>query len=342
MKRRILLILCVAWLSCHLSSCAPVTDNVPRDRLANFFSQIKPPRGNADMHYMLAIYYQQLGKHVDAIEEFQKTVTISPANFQAYNGMGISYDMLGDFVSAIHSYERALKVDPSSGHTYNNLGYSFLMQGRIEDAVGAFEKAISIQSGIKCFHNNLGAAYALNYQYDLALAEFEKGGNTAQAHKNIARLLFQQGFTLEAESHLSAALALNSSIDQVLSDLSSCDNQLRTANESGYATLLPCTDLEIEVCNGNGVKNMARSIKRYLEDRGFKVVRVTNADHFHHEKDRIYYCGNAQAVKLLTKEMPGNWISKTVTGLGKPGIKMKVLIGKELIPYRKIFEGDMS
>ncbi len=335
MKRITLLVLLVGWLCCHFSGCTSISDYNLQTRFAEFFSQVRPAREDPEAHYQLATYYQQQGKHGYAIEEFQKVVDICPDHVGAYNGMGISYDMLEDFQRAIQSFEHALKLNPSSGHTYNNLGYSFMMQGKIEDAIAALQKAVAIEGAIKCFHNNLGAAYAMASRHDLAFGEFEKGGDKSQANKNIAMMLLRQGLFLDAGTHSLKDFSFNPPDDQLRSEITLCDGQIQKSHEPEGAKFLIGTDAAIELSNGNGVNNMAKNIKEYLAERGYNVVRLTNADHFHHASGRIYYSeAGLETAKRLAAEMPGKWISLPVEGLEKPKLKVKVLIGRDLIPYR--------
>jgi tetratricopeptide (TPR) repeat protein len=99
-------------------------------------------------------------------------------------------------------------------------------------------------------------------------------------------------------------------------------------------------NMEIEISNGNGVRHMARRVGGYLKGKGYKVTRLTNAQHFQFADTTIYYCsGNLQDAYQVAKEIPG-WNEMTkVVNLGRPSIKVKVLIGKDLVPYDSLFRG---
>ena len=68
----------------------------------------------------------------------------------------------------------------------------------------------------------------------------------------------------------------------------------------------------------------------YLKERGFKVVRLTNAEHFNHSATRIYYQKGfgddaqqvAQQIVLMVRDM------EELKKLDRANIKVKVLIGK--------------
>jgi len=157
--------------------------------LAAFASKIRPVRGNPDSHYMLARFYQERGKHQEAIAEFEKTLAIEPGHIKALNAMGVSYDFLMDFPRAFECYQAALVLDPDSANIYyNNMGQSMLLQGRYIPSIEAFKMAAAYDEDFPDarVHKNLGRAYAMFGHYDLALAEFElvDGDESAEALLN--------------------------------------------------------------------------------------------------------------------------------------------------------------
>jgi Flp pilus assembly protein TadD len=99
------------------------------------------------------------------------------------------------------------------------------------------------------------------------------------------------------------------------------------------------TEVGIEVSNGNGVNRMASKIAQYLEQKGYVISRVTNASHFTHAKTKIYYCeGYLQEAYRLAKEIPGwNEMEKTEMPDKLP-IKIRVLIGKDLVPFARLMD----
>ena len=99
-------------------------------------------------------------------------------------------------------------------------------------------------------------------------------------------------------------------------------------------------NMEIEISNGNGVRHMARRVGGYLKKKGYEVTRLTNAQHFQFADTTIYYCSdNLQDAYQVAKEIPGWNEMKKVVNLGRPSIKVKVLIGKDLVPYDNFFRG---
>jgi hypothetical protein len=80
---------------------------------------------------------------------------------------------------------------------------------------------------------------------------------------------------------------------------------------------------------------MARKMGDYLKTRGLKVSRVTNANHFDHRVSKIYYQeGYHEAASRLADQLPALDGMEEAKRFDRPDIKIKLLIGKDLVPYQ--------
>jgi Tfp pilus assembly protein PilF len=102
--------------------------------------------------------------------------------------------------------------------------------------------------------------------------------------------------------------------------------------------------LNIEISNGNGVRHMARNMGTYLNTKGFNVDRLTNADHFNHPETKIYYQkGYEQDALRLAKEFSGlQEIPNLIEQNQMMRRAIKVLIGKDLVPYNEYIMSDLK
>jgi hypothetical protein len=93
--------------------------------------------------------------------------------------------------------------------------------------------------------------------------------------------------------------------------------------------------LYIEISNGNGVRHMAKNMGIYLNPKGFKTNRLTNADNFNYPETKIYYqSGYEQEALRLAKEIPGRQeIPDLIEHNRLMRRSIKVLIGKDLVPF---------
>ncbi len=368
MKRGTLFFPVLALILFCLAGCATVENTLTyfgfgkpdaRYRISNedvvdFVSRVKPVEGNPDSHYLLATYYLERGLYKEALAEFRKVIAISPDYVKAYNGMGISYDHLEDHGRAVEAFQTALKLDPRSTFIYNNLGYSYMLQGNLDAAISAFEAVIAFRGGNNRIHNNLGMAYALKGEYDRALEQFELAGGKVQAYYNLAQIYFQKGMINEARNGYREALSRESSLGRAQVGLENCDI-LALAEEKVQNTRMTAssaepwecaTDLKkarIEISNGNGVRNMARRVGNYLGKKGFGIVRLTNADHFNYRRAGVY-CqeGYLDVARQVAAEIPGVEIVRPIDPSERSDIHVKVLVGKDLIPHKRLFAGGQS
>ena len=342
--------------------------------LKEFFANVRPGRGNPEAYYQLGKHYQDRNLHHEAIKEFKKVVYINPQHAMALNRLGISYDLLGKYDQAIEAYQEALKIDPSQDHVYNNLGYSYLLRGEVEGAVKAFKSAIALNGQKEIYHNNLGLAYSKNNQYDLALQEFKVGGDEAKAHYNLANQYFEQEKYEEAKQNYQTALDLEPTMvtagkrleaSEALARISNAEKregprfsaEIKDSNkelnkiakemaidskENGKNNKEMRTG-EVEISNGNGVNNMARVIGGFLTENKFKVVRFTNADNFNYEESQIFYKkGDQHTAERMNQEIPVAVSQNEVKNFDRPHIKVKLLVGRDVIPYKKNFTKNQT
>ena len=356
--------------------------------LGNFFGRIFPAdsenklsagvrtqKGSPDSIYLLGSYYQERGRHGEAISEFKKVVMIDPQHSKAYSRMGVSYDLLGRYDQAIEVYKESLRIDPNIDYVYNNLGYSYLLKGEVDEAVKAFKSAIALNNQKDIYHNNLGLALAKKEQFDLALQEFKAAGDEARAHYNLANQYYDRERYEEAKEHYQIALEQKPEMkaaqnrleaSEALARISEAktkipDTNSLTAKEMSEAKQKILAMVEqaekqtakkeekssregqIEISNGNGVNRMARVIAEYLKENNFKVVRLTNAENFNVKNSQIYYQkGYEGTAAQVNKEIPLSVSQEEVKSFDRPHIKVKLVIGKDVIPYKKNFGKNLS
>jgi len=345
MSRKIIVVfVCSIFLVLTVSACLSSKDQAIVTNLKTFAKTMRPVKGNPDSHYYLARYYQDRGKHREAIVEFEKTIAITPDNARALYAMGVSYDHLREFKLASECYKKALALNPESAHIYfNNIGQSLFMQGKYDPAVRSFEKAVTYNEEFPNarIHNNLGRAYAMNGQYNLALSEFVKVNNGAMAESILNRVLSESEKQTPAPvlakvklddqtKAFSAKVAgflenRTIAIAKAQQEKNAALNVAQTQQSTGNAAKV-C----MEVQNGNGVKFSARNMKDYLNKKGFNVTRVN--DGIQVAGTFIYYeKGYEKEAKILASHIPVAAKLKEVTSLDVPQIKIRLLVGQNMI-----------
>jgi len=343
-------VVCCGAFILTLSACATVKNfagffgilNTSKEpgsekNLTIFAKTIRSNRGNPDSHYLLARYYQERGNHLEAIIEFEKTLAIEPGNVKALNAMGVSYDNIKQFERASSCYQAALKLDPESANIYyNNIGQSLFLQRKYTQAIEAFKEAAAYDEDFPNarIHDNLGRAYAMAGQYDLAVVEFEKGSGSASTKSVLDRILLEAERQNPASGNVAVAAndeakAFASKVSKFLQERQASIDMTQKKQASGEAD-----NICIEISNGNGKEFIARDMRDSLIREGFRVTRVTNGINV--VRTYIYYeKGYAQEAKALARQMPVAAKLKELESLDVPEIKVKILLGKDMIRHMR-------
>jgi hypothetical protein len=96
-------------------------------------------------------------------------------------------------------------------------------------------------------------------------------------------------------------------------------------------------NVELEIANGNGVNGMARRLQYYLKERGFKVVKITNANTFDHITTKIlYYNGHRKDVDHLIQQIDFCPDERGIIQLKNFGRRVKIVIGKDMIRQNEV------
>jgi tetratricopeptide (TPR) repeat protein len=227
------------------------------------------------------------------------------------------------------------------------------MQGNIDEAIASFKQALTLNSKKEIYHNNLALAYFKKGQRELALNELKSAGDgdDAKAHYMIANLYYKEGAYKQAKEEYNEALKINPEMKQAKTKIEAVENMAKiteTVNpktETGkglskieHSGKSPETNPVggIEVSNGNGVKRMARGVAEYLKEHDLKVIRLTNADHFAYSNSRLY-CQKEflSTAREVNKRIPLPLKIQEVKQLDRPTIKVKLIIGKDLVNHKK-------
>jgi Flp pilus assembly protein TadD len=90
-------------------------------------------------------------------------------------------------------------------------------------------------------------------------------------------------------------------------------------------------DVDVEITNGNGVDGMAGRLGRRLRREGFRVGRLTNANHFDYQKTVLFYGkGKADQAMLIADVLPGGGRVRMVE-LDQTGMHVQVLMGADMV-----------
>jgi tetratricopeptide (TPR) repeat protein len=126
-----------------------------------------------------------------AIEAYQRAITIRPHYADAHVGMGDARAAKGEHEAAIAHYQKALSLDPLNARVQFALGKIYYTEkGLYYEAVGAYKKAIELDQSFLDARMGLGEIYEEKGLYKDAVAEYKKvieiDAKHTSAHYNLA------------------------------------------------------------------------------------------------------------------------------------------------------------
>ncbi len=323
----------------------------------------------------LGYSYVLQGNYAAAVETFSKASILNEKDSRIRNNLAMAYAMAGHYDQAFHEFETAGKGDKGYAHlklaavyyekamfrqAAENYKLALALNASPEAArkgLEASEELMKISEAVARHveMENTRAAQEEDIMNPVIvgmMAAAPQNDIVAADHVQSARKLYEEGSFKEARQQYSHALALNPALGAARKGLVASESLARIADASSPGTetaqassgevkavLAAGKDLQkagIEVSNGNGKSHMARDIRTYLKAQGFSVVRVTNARHFNHAEGSIHYEKEYRDVAMeIAGQIPQIKDMKEVDKCDRPNVKVKVLIGKDLIAYRQ-------
>ena len=130
--------------------------------------------GNFMAHDGLGEQLAKRGRLDEAIDQFQKALSIAPGYREIETNLMLALTKKGRTDEAIAHLQALLKGDPNDAQMHYNLGNALQKKGDSQGAIAAYEKAISIQGRYPAAHYNLGIALDKNGQIEEAIAHYQE------------------------------------------------------------------------------------------------------------------------------------------------------------------------
>ena len=126
-----------------------------------------------DTYDYMATAYLQLGDTRGAERAYKTALSLDPQREDIYLNLGNLYYDGKDFDQAKKTYENAVKAYPSA-ETYYSLAHCCLGMDRLDEAEQNFRKVISMEPESENGYYGLGMTYAKQGEYKEAIQQFEK------------------------------------------------------------------------------------------------------------------------------------------------------------------------
>ena len=116
----------------------------------------------------------RLNQTKEAIEDFNKSIQLSPENAAVYNNRGNALMDLGHPDEAVKDFDRAVALSPNYGAAYNNRGNARVALGQYALAFQDFRKAVELMPQSAVPFNGRGMAHAELKRYHAAVRDLSR------------------------------------------------------------------------------------------------------------------------------------------------------------------------
>lgn len=140
---------------------------------------------HSDALHLLGLIFNSLNQKDKAVEFITKAISILKYEVYYFN-LATVFQEQNKIEEAIDMYEKAISINPNYEKAYYNLGRAFQEQNKLHKAITMYEKAISINFNYYGAYNNLSILYRAQNRLDEAIVMHEKAiainPNYAEAH----------------------------------------------------------------------------------------------------------------------------------------------------------------
>ncbi|WP_263351397.1 tetratricopeptide repeat protein [Acidicapsa acidisoli] len=172
-----------------------------------------------------ALYPYWLGRldydaqhYADAIQNFQRAVTLSPTMARAYDNLGLCYYSQNENALAVDNFRKAIELDRGSQHRspwpYLNLAVTLQSLNQLKDAEANLHEALRIDTQLAPAHYRLGSVLEDIGRLDMAVDELQRASaldnRYAEPHLALARIYKKLGKADAAQQEVQAYLKLHS------------------------------------------------------------------------------------------------------------------------------------
>jgi protein O-mannosyl-transferase len=145
-----------------------------RNSTTLFSHALQLTKNNSQAHNNLGVALSGEGKMEDAIDNYNKAITIAPAEFSLYSNRGVAYAALGRYQMAIEDYNKSIRLEPNHADAYANRGIAYTSLGQFHLAVKDYNVAIQLKPDLIMAYIGRGVNYTHLGQYRLAIEDFHK------------------------------------------------------------------------------------------------------------------------------------------------------------------------
>ncbi len=167
--------------------------------------------------------FYESGSLEEAVQEFQRALTLDPDNVNVHNSLGVCYANIGKFEEAVAEFSRVTELEPNDFMAHYNLGCGLLSLARKGEAEHAFSRAAGLEPDNAAAYFQLAKLCRKQDRLEEALIHLGRtvdlNPNWAKAWRLFGECLLEQGSHEEAMDAFKKALKINGKDGAALSGL---------------------------------------------------------------------------------------------------------------------------
>ncbi len=98
----------------------------------------------SEKRYNAGLDFQEQGRLVEAIAEYDEAIRLDPQHVDAFNDRGVAYNDLGRFQRAIQDYDEAIRLNPEIALAHANRAIAYTHLGKDAEADQDVDRAVEL------------------------------------------------------------------------------------------------------------------------------------------------------------------------------------------------------
>jgi protein O-mannosyl-transferase len=144
-----------------------------KEGIAYLESAAKKGPWDPQVHYVLALALQGVGRLDEAADHYQRALALNDNHAEAHTNLAIILSQRHRYGEAKAHFLKALQINPQHAKACVNLGTLCLETQDYDDAIRYSEQALALDPRLQNCHWNLALAFRAKGQLDQAIREFE-------------------------------------------------------------------------------------------------------------------------------------------------------------------------
>ncbi len=127
------------------------------------------------IQYILGLCYSRIKMSDEAINFYNRALTIRPNSINVLHSIAILYDEIGEWIKSDKIYDQLIKNNPNDAQAYNNYAYSLVERNKdLERALSYAKEAVKLEPENPSYLDTIGWAYYKMNDIKKARAFIEK------------------------------------------------------------------------------------------------------------------------------------------------------------------------